>query len=103
MYRGTYSPEFYRTLHALVHAEFRGRRAIDLLARLQRRPLSMTARAVKELASGALQAARQPFLRRKVHALAWARVDGRAVDGTRPTRIPLLSQQAAAVPTEQRR
>ena len=103
MYRGTYSPEFYRALHALVHAEFRGRRAIDLLARLQRRPLSMTARAVKELASGALQAARQPFLRRKVHALARVRVDGRAVEGTRPTQIPLLSQQAAAVPTEQRR
>jgi anaerobic magnesium-protoporphyrin IX monomethyl ester cyclase len=70
MYRGTYPPEFYRALHALVHAEFRGRRALRLLQRVARAPLAMGARDARQMASGALQAARWPVLRRRVHALA---------------------------------
>src|SRR5581483_1838661 len=35
LYRGTYVPEFYRALHAQVHAEFRARRVPRAIARGQ--------------------------------------------------------------------
>jgi radical SAM superfamily enzyme YgiQ (UPF0313 family) len=101
MYHATYAPDFYRALHALVHAEFRQRRALDLLAALGRRPHVIRPRAARELVAGMLQALKRPALRRKVEALA------RSVDdasGRRtPVLIPILSQQAAALPSEQPR
>lgn len=41
MYPATYAPEFYRALHALVHAQFRSRRAFDILLRAARRPATI--------------------------------------------------------------
>jgi radical SAM superfamily enzyme YgiQ (UPF0313 family) len=70
MYRGTYPPEFYRALHALVHAEFRGRKAMRVLRRLVKAPLAFGGGEARQLAGGIIQAARWPMLWRRVHALA---------------------------------
>jgi radical SAM superfamily enzyme YgiQ (UPF0313 family) len=84
MYRATYVPEFYRALHALVHAEFRSRP-------------SARAGSLRQRVAGVYHGARLPSLRRRVARLA------RQPQPKEPTVIrPLLSPQAAAVPTEQR-
>jgi len=46
MYRGTFSPEFYRVLHRVVHYEFRMRRAIKSFGRNSTRGVAQTARAL---------------------------------------------------------
>jgi len=84
LYRGTYVPEFYRAVHAAVHAEFRARRAVRALA----------AGRLREAAAGAVQAVRLPLLRRHVARLA--RIE---VAGPSPVLIPLLTPEAAGVPT----
>jgi radical SAM superfamily enzyme YgiQ (UPF0313 family) len=84
LYRGTYVPEFYRALHAAVHAEFRARRAARALA----------AGRMREAAAAAVQALRLPLLRRRAARLA--RV---TVPGPSPVLIPLLTPEAAAVPS----
>jgi radical SAM superfamily enzyme YgiQ (UPF0313 family) len=95
MYRATFVPDFYRVLHGLVHARFRMRRALDRL-RGHPRGGELGLRPARDLATGLVAAARLPFLTRRLERLA-------AETGT-PTRqplTPLLSQPAAAVPTEQ--
>ncbi len=95
LYRATYAPEFYRALHAYVHADFRARmgRSVALPAEGLRRAAGRGWRA------GALagyHALRRPFLRRRVYGLA------RLVDERpRPIIVPLLSREAAAVPSLQ--
>jgi anaerobic magnesium-protoporphyrin IX monomethyl ester cyclase len=84
LYRGTYVPEFYRALHAAVHAEFRARRA----------PRALAAGRLREAAAGVVQAVRLPLLRRRASRLA--RI---AVPGPSPVLIPLLTPEAAGVPT----
>jgi anaerobic magnesium-protoporphyrin IX monomethyl ester cyclase len=51
MYRGTYSPEFYRVLHRVVHNEFRMRRAIARVKSLGRTPTRGLAQTVRALLS----------------------------------------------------
>jgi anaerobic magnesium-protoporphyrin IX monomethyl ester cyclase len=88
MYRATYTPEFYRALHALVHAQFRARTRPGT-----RKGYGAFLRA---LAASAYHAARVPLLTRRVHHLA--RTDAK---GT-PTRfVPVLTRQGAAAPSEQ--
>jgi radical SAM superfamily enzyme YgiQ (UPF0313 family) len=83
MYRATYVPDFYRALHALVHAEFRTRKAV-------RHP------SARALAAAAYHAARLPILRRAVNRLA------RRKTPSSPMLLrPVLTRQAAAVPSEQ--
>src|SRR5205814_1113274 len=77
MYRGTYVPEFYRALHAQVHAEFRARRA----------PRALAAGRLRDAAAGVMHAARLPLLRRRAARLARIEVPGQT-----PALIPLLSQ-----------
>jgi radical SAM superfamily enzyme YgiQ (UPF0313 family) len=101
MYQGTYTPEFYRALHALVHAEFRGRRALDLLVRLGRRSRSITPRIARDIVAGAVHTVRRPFLYRIVRRLARQPLAPRQPAGSAPMLIPLLSQQSDAVPSEQ--
>jgi radical SAM superfamily enzyme YgiQ (UPF0313 family) len=95
MFRATFVPDFYRALHAVVHARFRASRAIE---RLRGRPRGgeLGRRPVRDLLSGALAAARLPLLRRRLERLArspnlerWAPMP------------PLLSRHSAAIPTEQ--
>ncbi len=74
MYPAAYPPEFYRTLHGLVHAEFRSRRGFS-----------------------PYQALRAWLLRRRVDRLA-------ARPAQRPRQIhlqPVLTRQAAAEPSQQ--
>jgi len=95
MYRATYTPEFYRTLHSVVHAEFRGRRSFEAWARFVRRPWSINRSAAREAIAGAWQALRLPRLRRSLNALA-------AVPIERPPVIvtPVLTRQAAKRPSD---
>jgi anaerobic magnesium-protoporphyrin IX monomethyl ester cyclase len=83
MYRATYVPEFYRALHALVHAQFRSRRRGSL----------------RTLAAAVYHACRIPGLRRSVRRLSRART----VSAPPPPLllIPVLSQHAASIPSEQ--
>jgi anaerobic magnesium-protoporphyrin IX monomethyl ester cyclase len=97
MYRATYGPEFYKTLHASVHAEFRARRSFRGLARAARRPWRLGWGAGREAIAGAYHAARLPFLRRRMNRLAERTTPAPVMPG------PVLSPQAAAVPSEQPR
>ena len=82
MYRATYAPEFYRALHALVHAEFRARKL-------------RAARSPREAAAAIYHGLRAPWLQQTVRRLAR--------ETSAPALIirPVLSQQAAAIPTDQ--
>ena len=74
MYPATYSPEFYRTLHGLVHAEFRAGKRFS--------PYQML---------------RAWALRRRVDRLAHL-----PAGAARPIRLqPVLTRQAAAIPSDQ--
>jgi radical SAM superfamily enzyme YgiQ (UPF0313 family) len=90
LYQAAYPPDFYRALHALAHAEFRGRRAVDfLLGRRRGR-----GRLKREAIAGGLQALRIPWLRRRL-------VRAGVVDAPRPIVLhPVLSREAAAVPSD---
>jgi anaerobic magnesium-protoporphyrin IX monomethyl ester cyclase len=104
MYRATYVPEFYPALHRLAHAEFRGRRAYEVARAMTwdgwrdglKAITGPGGRDVRAVIGGVWHAARVPVLRRTVRRLA-----------RRPTRLPgtvvrpLLSREAAAVPSEQ--
>jgi anaerobic magnesium-protoporphyrin IX monomethyl ester cyclase len=98
MYRATYVPDFYRALHALVHAEFRARLSADVLRDAVGRPLTIRprhARAAAQFVTGRLAL---PGLRRTVDRLS-------RLTPSQPSvmPLPLLTRQAAAVPTEQPR
>jgi radical SAM superfamily enzyme YgiQ (UPF0313 family) len=93
MFRATYGADFYRVLHAVVHAEFRARRGAAAL----RRPWPIDRGWARDVLMGAAHAARVPLLRRRLNRL------GRT-ESPRPTIIQaVLSPQAAAVPSEQPR
>jgi anaerobic magnesium-protoporphyrin IX monomethyl ester cyclase len=91
MYRATYDPEFYRTLHQLVHAEFRIRRF-----RLGRATRSR----LRAAAAAAYDAMRIPWLTKRLKRLSrLSRLSQPAA--VTPLLIPVLSPHAAAVPSEQ--
>ena len=97
MYQATYVPDFYRALHALVHAEFRVMRSMeelrDAVTGLDARPSH--ARAALQYIT---RRAALPTLRRRVDRLS-------RVATPQPSFVPVavLTPQAAAVPTEQPR
>lgn len=94
MYRAAYAPEFYRALHALVHARFRAQRGVRAL----RRALAGAGRPdVLALRSALAAVVRRPALERRVRRLAAA---GTASAST-PALVPILTPQAASVPSEQ--
>jgi radical SAM superfamily enzyme YgiQ (UPF0313 family) len=96
MYRATFVPDFYRALHAAVHAEFRSRKAAEAFARLLRRPWRLRAGTARSIAAGMFHAARLPIHRRKLDRLA-------RLTQTSPSIVlkPVLSRQDAAIPSEQ--
>jgi radical SAM superfamily enzyme YgiQ (UPF0313 family) len=69
MYRGTYSPEFYRVLHRVVHYEFRMRRAIAQLEQVGMRPTRWNAHAARLLATIPANFIRWRWARRKLDHL----------------------------------
>jgi radical SAM superfamily enzyme YgiQ (UPF0313 family) len=98
MFRATYVPDFYRALHALVHAEFRARRSAEEVKRALAQPLTARprhARAAMQLVSRAVTL---PSLRRTVDRLAQVPTPYPAVVAS-----AVLSPQEAAVPSEQPR
>jgi len=88
MYRATYVPDFYRALHGYVHAEFRARKSADAVRRGR---LSAIAPLLRHRAA-------IPILRRRVDRLARVAPPQPAI-----VTIPVLTPQAAAIPTEQTR
>ncbi len=101
MYRATYVPEFYRALHALVHAEFRARKWVEALRRGQvRRAIGYASNVLK-----------RPILRSRVDRLARVSPAGGTIVPVNIPGVPglpgvpggprVLSPQAAAVPTDQ--
>ena len=97
MYRSAYPPEFYRVLHQLVHASFRSRRALETLRTVAATRRLPTSRALRESATGLVQVARLPWIRRHLRRLSTA---GHA---QAPALVPVLSRRAAAIPSEQPR
>ena len=96
MYHATYVPDFYRALHALVHAQFRARRSKSLVARAAARPWTLGRRHARAAVNAAYQTAKVSLLQRRLSRLARLRAPAP------PTPlIPLLTPQAAAVPTDQ--
>jgi len=70
MYRGTYSPEFYRQLHRLVHAEFRSRRASARLGAALRRPWQLRVAHLRDAATIGIEGAARTIVRRRLARLA---------------------------------
>jgi len=96
MYHATYVPDFYRALHALVHAEFRARRSAATVARVVARPWRIGRRHARAFAHAMYHGVQVSRLRRRLGRLA------RLTAAASPTPlIPLLSPQAAATPTDQ--
>lgn len=96
MYRATYVPEFYRALHALVHAEFKAHKGVGSRFRLFG-PSGSEPKTTPDLLLKTLyHAARLPWLRWRVNRLARERSQTPSA-----SLIPVLNRQAAALPTEQ--
>jgi anaerobic magnesium-protoporphyrin IX monomethyl ester cyclase len=96
MYHATYVPDFYRALHALVHAEFRARRSAAAVTRVIARPWTARRRHARSVAQAAYHTIHALRLQRRLQRLA------RLTAAAPPTPlVPLLSPQAAAVPTDQ--
>jgi len=98
MYQATYVPDFYRALHAVVHAEFRARRSADEIRRVLAHPRALTIGHLRTALHLVGHQATLPLLRRKLDRL------GRVVPPQPAVRtLALLSPHAAAVPSEQPR
>ena len=96
MYHATYVPDFYRALHALVHAEFRAGRAADALAQVVARPWTFTRRHARAAVHVAYHRVQVSRLQRRLGRLA------QLTAAAPPTPlIPLLTPHAAAMPTDQ--
>ncbi len=70
MYRGTYPPDFYRTLHKITHKRFRLWQSVALLKRNALKPWSTTPRELRRIASGAYHLLTLPVLEREMKALS---------------------------------
>ncbi|HEX4348383.1 MAG TPA: radical SAM protein [Vicinamibacterales bacterium] len=81
MYQAAYVPEFYRVLHALVHAEFRSKKRGT----------------VRAMAASVYHSIRIPILRHRIERLSRVHTHNPAP----LLLIPVLSRQAAAMPSEQ--
>jgi anaerobic magnesium-protoporphyrin IX monomethyl ester cyclase len=96
MYHATYVPDFYRVLHALVHAEFRARRAAAAVSRAVRRPWTLRLPHARTALHGLYHTAHASLLQRRLSRLARL-----AAPAPPMPLIPMLTPQAAAVPTDQ--
>jgi anaerobic magnesium-protoporphyrin IX monomethyl ester cyclase len=95
LYRGPYPTAFYRQLHAVLHGEFRARRAWAELAAVARRPGAWRWRHLRRAASLARAGLGLPLARRRLERLA--RTPHAGVEPLGPG----LDPAAAACPTPQ--
>ncbi|MBI2835073.1 MAG: B12-binding domain-containing radical SAM protein [Acidobacteria bacterium] len=70
MYRGPFSTEFYRALHAAVHEDFRARKAWAELKRLARHPTRVGRRHIRTASTLARNLAARPLAEWRVRRLA---------------------------------
>ncbi|MGH9141356.1 MAG: glycosyltransferase, partial [Vicinamibacterales bacterium] len=70
MYHATYVPDFYRALHALVHAQFRAGKSKGLVVSAVTRPWTAGRRHARAAANLAYQSAKASVLRRRLSRLA---------------------------------
>ena len=96
MYRATYTPAFYRTLHAYVHARFRLQRAVGMMRDILSSPHHLSKQAVATLTAAVVPLLRLPWLSVRLRRQARERPEGDA-----PVLVPLLTRQSAALPSEQ--
>jgi anaerobic magnesium-protoporphyrin IX monomethyl ester cyclase len=95
LFGATYEPDFYRVLHTLVHAEFRARKSARVLARAAFRPWALR-RHLREAAGLVYHGLRVPILRRRLD-----RFTPVVPPAAARLVLPVLSAQAAAMPTDQ--
>jgi hypothetical protein len=76
LYHGPFSTSFYRTLHRVLHREFRARRAWDQLRPALRRPQSLRPRHLRLWRSVAYSKLALPLLRLDLERRARARHHG---------------------------
>jgi radical SAM superfamily enzyme YgiQ (UPF0313 family) len=69
LFRGTYSPDFYRVLHRVVHKQLRLRQGGDILAASVRRPWTLTPRRIRGLAAALYHSVTLPGLERRMRML----------------------------------
>lgn len=70
MFRGTYTPDFYRLLHRFTHKKFRIWEASNILRKAIARPLSLDKADLERLAKSAFHALTAPSLYSRLNALA---------------------------------
>jgi anaerobic magnesium-protoporphyrin IX monomethyl ester cyclase len=95
LYRGTYSTEFYRQLHIVLHKEFRLTKYQAELKQAMRRPRDIRRRQLRHAAGLAKNSLTLPIARRRLNQLE--RLPGGGI-GPLP---PMLRQEAAATPSPQ--
>jgi len=98
MYQATFSPDFYRTLHAFVHAKFRAWRAAAALRALATGSHRAARQQFAQLGAGLISLSKLPMLSRRLREQAKTAASANPT----PVLVPILSRQAAALPTEQR-
>ena len=76
MYRGPFTTAFYRTLHRVLHKEFRARKAWDQLRGAVRRPTQLRKKHLREAAVMAYHTATLPLARLRMERLARVPHDG---------------------------
>jgi anaerobic magnesium-protoporphyrin IX monomethyl ester cyclase len=95
LYKGTYTTDFYRQLHRVLHKEFRARKNRESLTRTLRQPQRVRPHHLRQVAAMTAQIASLPIERRKLNALERQPQAG-------ITTIPLvLDPSAAARPSAQ--
>jgi anaerobic magnesium-protoporphyrin IX monomethyl ester cyclase len=69
MYSGTYSTEFYRTLHTVTHKKFRIWQGMDLLSSTLDHPFTLNRKKIRRIAASAYHALTLPSLEKKLTSL----------------------------------
>src|SRR5262249_47245452 len=70
LHTAAYEPDFYRTLHALVHAEFRARRAARAMADAVHRPWTWSRRHARDAVAVVSRGLRLYQLRRRLNGFS---------------------------------
>jgi anaerobic magnesium-protoporphyrin IX monomethyl ester cyclase len=96
MYRGTFVPDFYRTLHALVHAEFRAQRFGNELKKAVGNPRTIRPRHFGRALASLSYRLKVPLLKSRADRQA------KILPSAPPIVVlPVLTPQAAAIPSDQ--
>jgi anaerobic magnesium-protoporphyrin IX monomethyl ester cyclase len=70
MFRGSYQPDFYRTLHAITHKKYRVWQAIDMTKEILVKPAIANRASIVKIAKSAYHAATLPWLQLKLVTLS---------------------------------